>query len=126
MEVTDSTLPLGEVQCCNTELTDCTRKDPADSNKCISGDNDDVKFSYGEAEELCQKIEPTGTWDLCPKNLIENTNQKICENHGCGHDYALVWVKKEICTSNLSKTNRYLLTAKNLWPGCCQKSVDSG
>ena len=100
LKVTDPTLPLGEVQCCNADLTKCTRKD--DRSHCLSGDNDSIKYSYGEAEGLCQQIEPIGTWDLCPRDLIENKNQEICQGLGCQHDNTLVWVKKET-TGNLWK-----------------------
>ena len=96
-KATDPNTQFAEVQCCKTDLSDCTRRDPWNSNSnddCISGSGDDVKYNYFDAETLCQTLEPKGDWDLCPKELIESTDQTICQSKGCSIDHALAWVKR--------------------------------
>ena len=97
-KATDPNTQLAEVQCCKTDLSDCTRRDPWNSgsnNDCISGQNDDVKYNYFKAESLCQNLEPQGDWDLCPKELIDTTDQRgICQWKGCSIDNDLTWTKR--------------------------------
>ena len=108
--IEDPTLSLGEVQCCHIDLSQCTRTNPSNSgnSNCISGNGDDVKYTYLQAEELCGEIDPIGDWDLCPRELIEIENPGICASTGCSIDYELVWVKRESKISGIHTGRAFL------------------
>ena len=85
----DPTAKLGEVQCCKTDGT-CTRRSPwnSDSNDdCISGNNDDSKYSLQEAANMCAALGEN--WSLCTREQVSNGN---CRGKGCAIDWAYVWV----------------------------------
>ena len=115
---TDPNSQIGEVQCCKTDESDCTRRDPWDSRSnddCISGNHDFVKYNYFEAESLCQNLEPKGDWDLCPKELIESTNPDICVGRGCGIWNDLTWTKKIHRSKEFSHACDHFLTLKTIF-----------
>jgi len=85
----DPTAKLGEVQCCKTDGT-CTRRSPWNSNSnndCISGDNDDRKYSLQEAANSCAGLGEA--WSLCTRQQVE---AGICQGKGCQIDHEYTWV----------------------------------
>eukprot|EP00492_Amphilonche_elongata_P005835 TRINITY_DN97_c0_g1_i12.p1 TRINITY_DN97_c0_g1~~TRINITY_DN97_c0_g1_i12.p1 ORF type:complete len:414 (-),score=57.99 TRINITY_DN97_c0_g1_i12:55-1296(-) len=85
----DPEAQIGEVQCCRNG-NECTRRNPAtsnDNNDCITGNNDDLKYSFQDAMDACASL-GTG-WSLCTR---EETASALCLGKGCWHDCAHVWV----------------------------------
>jgi len=104
---------LGEVQCCHP-VKQCTRRDPWNSrnnNDCMSGRDDNVKYSLHEAISMCEAL--GDDWTLCTR---EEVNSRICKSKGCGHDSHLVWawdpnaisaskvINYDDCTTEISVT----------------------
>ena len=117
-KATDPNSQFAEVQCCKTDKSDCTRRDPWDSasnDDCISGNNDFIKYNYFDAESLCQNLEPKGDWDLCPKELIESTDRSICQGKGCSIYNDLTWTKK-IPRGTFFFSSKYDLKKNKLLP----------
>merc|ERR1712012_1107098 len=78
---------LGEVQCCKEGK--CSRRFPSDSTSnddCLSGKNDEVKHTFQEAIDLCEKL--GSGWSLCTRTEVRSN---ICRGTGCGHDHKLAW-----------------------------------
>ena len=80
---------VGEVQCClNTSRAHvCTR------DGCLSGDKDDVKFSWHEAKAKCE----ARGWRLCRRDELERPGSAGCctktadGTDQCGYNKELVW-----------------------------------
>jgi len=80
---------VGEVQCClnSPRIHVCTR------DGCLSGDNDDVKFSWYEAKAKCE----ARGWRLCRRGELEMPGSAGCctrtktGTDRCGYNTELVW-----------------------------------
>ena len=94
----DATDVIGEVSCCSKDGTSCTRKDS--SGNCLSGNNDDVKYSWSDANAMCEGL----GMRLCSSQ----DELDLCCGEGCQIDHDLVWTTIEApryyafdgCTTN--------------------------
>ena len=78
---------VAEVQCCNG--TSCIRKYPGDDqsgDQCFSGNKDDAKVTWFEAEHMCASI----GMRLC--NSQDELD--LCCTNGCGYDKQPVWTNR--------------------------------
>ena len=76
---------LAELQCCSNDGTSCVRKNP-NSGECWSGDNDDAKVTWFEAEHICT----SNGMRLC-KSQAE---LDLCCVSGCSHDSVYIWTNQ--------------------------------
>jgi len=82
----DFAASLGEVQCCH-DSDGCTRRD---NGMCISGDNDNLKFSFHEAVDACAAL--GDGWRICTRDEVDSN---LCKSKGCAHDSRLVWATEK-------------------------------
>ena len=74
------TSEAAEIQCCSSDGSSCSRKK---SSECRSGNDDDKKFTWAEANQHCIAD---------GKRLCRSQDEvNKCCNGGCNYDNQLVW-----------------------------------
>ena len=93
-------IDAAEIACCSLDGSSCSRKYKAASgdNVCRSGDRDDEKVTWDEANLHC----------LSQGKRLCNSQEELdkCCGGGCGYDNQLVWSSVE---EGRTKLNHYAM-----------------